>query len=383
MTKRKYFSINVFLSAIITIVYALSLIFLFREQAKYDGVVNVKLSDLPAHIRAGLQPGSAYSLMYVILGFLWRLPHRCFLISLTLTLFSLVSIYFTFILLKHLVHGKISNEKLYLAALICNMSMPIYIPVINEHRYLGMLTFNLYHNSTYIAMKPFALLSLLLFFKLFRKYHARKISFLEWLGFSVSLFLATWFKPSFTLAFAFCMLIIMIFDFINGKGKNIFNYLVFGTTVFPALALILWQKSQLFDDNSKLAFGLFKVWSIYTKNPYTALLLSVAFPLVVLIFNYRDLIKDKIYGFGWLLGSFNIAIYALLYETGVRLMDGNFGWGAQFAVGVLFVVSLYKLLSKIKTTTVYRLTVISAVLGMHVLSWVSYYIVLLYGGSYY
>lgn len=378
MTKRKYFSINVFLSAIITIVYALSLIFLFREQAKYDGVVNVKYSsDLPAHIHAGLQPGSTYSLMYVILGFLWKLPHRCFFISMMLTLFSLLSIYFTFILLRYLVNGEISKEKLYLAALICNMSMPVYVPGINEHRYLGMLTFNLYHNSTYIAMKPFALLSLLLFFRLFRKYRVTKISFLEWFCFSASLFLATWFKPSFTLAFSFCMLVVMMFDFIKGRGKNILNYLIFGTTVIPALGLMLWQKVQLFDDSSKIAFGFFKVWSIYTKNPYAGMLLSVSFPLVVLIFNIRDLIKDKIYGFGWLLGSFNIAVYAFVYETGGRMNHGNFGWGAQFAIGVLFIISMYKFLSKVNITTAYRLMIVSAVLGMHVLSWVSYYVVLL------
>ncbi len=53
-SKRKYFSVNLILCIFITVLYALSLTFLFENQANF-GISNTKyISDLPAHIKAGL-----------------------------------------------------------------------------------------------------------------------------------------------------------------------------------------------------------------------------------------------------------------------------------------------------------------------------------------
>ena len=141
--------------------------------------------------------------------------------------------------------------------------------------------------------------SILIFLKLKDQYFLEKIKFREWITFSFLMFITTWFKPNFILGFAPCMLIIMIIDFVRGHGKKILNYIVFGSTVFPSVILLLWQQSQLFNKNpgNSLGLSVFKVWGCYARNPIIAIIQSLAFPLVVLVFNYKDLMKDKTYGF--------------------------------------------------------------------------------------
>ena len=319
LKSRKQINFTLVFCVGVTLIYSLSLIFLYRKQADLNTTM---YTDLPLHIKAGLSGNNLYSLMFAILGFLWKLPHHSVLIGLVLTMLSVLSIYFTYVLLKnHL--PNISKEYLYLAALVCNMYMPIYMPCFNGSPYLGMLSFNIFHNSTYIGMRPFALLSIIIFLKLFDKYYIKPISLLDWICFSSSFFITTWFKPNFMFGFAPCMLILMIVDFIKGKGKNILNYIIFGTTVFPSVFLMLWQRAQLFDQSSGIGFEFLKIWKVYSKNPLMALALSIAFPLGVLLFNYKDLIKDKVYRFGWLFAIINIFIFAFLYEKGLRMTDGN------------------------------------------------------------
>ncbi len=376
--KRKPLSITWILCVCITILYALSLTFLFIEQSlnwtKYG-------SDLLTHIQFGLSGKSSYSLMYILLSFLWQFPHHSFLVAIFLTALSLLSIYLTFILLKYLL-PQVKKENLYALSLICNMYMPLYIPYFNDYPYLGLLSFNLFHNPTYIAMKPLSILSIILFVRLMDKYHIKSISFSEWVCFSFSLFITTWFKPNFMFGFAPCMLIIMIVDFFRGKGKKILNYIVFGTTVFPSLLLMLWQRTQLFDDSNGLGFGFLKVLRLFSKNPCMSLMLSMAFPLTVLLFNYKSLIKDKIYRFSWLFTLVNLSIFAFIHENGVRQADGNLVWGAQLAVGILFTISICKFINTIYSKNIRYIIIVSSVLGMHVFCWINYYIRYLESGVY-
>ena len=368
--KRKINTTWIF-SIAITVIFCLILIPMYRNQTVVEFRTNF---DLWAHIQAGLSEQNGYSLTYIILGFLWKLPrYNRLTISLFLITLNILSIFFTYIILKMNIKN-ISNEYLYTAALACNIYMPIHIPSFNSSPYKGMLCSNLYHNSTYIAMKPFALLSVILSIKLMSKYHTKSISILDWSCFASCLFITTWFKPNFMFGFVPCMLIIMIIDVIKRKGKNILNYIIFGTTTFPAIGLMLLQKTQLFDQQSNIKFGFFKVWRLYSNNPLISVILSLSFPLIILIFYYKDLLVDKIYRFGWLFAIINTSIFAFLYESGERFSHGNLGWGAQFASGLIFIISMYKFLDKIKNMSKIKLITISSILSIHVFCGINYII---------
>ena len=197
---------------ILTFLYAMLLFFAYKPLASPDATE----TDLPAHIKAGIEDKSVYSLTYIILGLLWRLPHGSCFIALFLALFLCLSVLFTFILLKKLV-GNVQNHWLYIISLILNIYMPLYIPIINKDMYLGMLSFNLYHNPTYITMKPFAILSLFLFIQIREKILEKELDVSKYILFALALFIATWFKPSFAFGFIPCVILAVLIDFFKKK----------------------------------------------------------------------------------------------------------------------------------------------------------------------
>ena len=144
--------------------------------------------------------------------------------------------------------------------------------------------------------------------------------------------------------------------------------------MLPTGLLMIWQKTQLFDQTSEIEFDFLKIWLLYTDTPLISIGLSLAFPLIILIFNYKDLIRCKIYQFSWFFALVNILIFACLCEFGPREMHGNFGWGTHFAVGLLFVVSMCKFLNQVKNMSKFRLILISSILGMHMLCGINYII---------
>lgn len=372
-------------STLITIVYSIVLVWFYREQLNPS--LNIQ-TDFGAQIQLAIthQRGTGgYSLMRFVWRFIWPLPYHVFLASLIFTAFTCLSIYFTFKLLKYLL-PKGNNAVIYAASLLANMQAPIYLPALNSHRYLGSLSFCIYHNPTYAAMRAFAILSLLIFFRLRNKYRHSGIRLIEWLVFAAALFLTTGMKPSFMLGFAPCMFIAMLADFIEDRGKHLFHYISFGTTVFPSLLLMLWQQWELFEDPANvgggIGFSFFGVWKLHAQHPGIYLLSSIAFPIVILILYYKDFIKDKVFRFGWLFAIINIMIFAFLCETGIRFADGNFAWGACFAVGMLFILSLYKFISGIHTKSLLSTVIASGVLGMHLLCWFNFLSLYIKTGTY-
>ncbi len=357
--------------AILTFLYAMLLFFAYKPLASPDATE----TDLPAHIKAGIEDKSVYSLTYMILGLLWRLPHASGFIALFLCLSVCLSVCFTFILLKKLVEN-VQNHWLYIISLILNLYMPLYVPIINKDMYLGMISFNLYHNPTYITMKPFAILSFFLFIQIREKILAKERDVFKYIFFALALFIATWFKPSFAFGFVPCAVVAILVDFFKGRFKNINKFIFLAFMFLPTALLMLWQRTQLFDDDgvSEISIGIFKVWSLYVRHPLAALVLSCAFPIVVLIFNFKDLAKDKIYRFSWIFAMFNVLIFAFLYESGPRMAHGNFGWGAHFAVGVLFILSIAKFIQRIKKINIEKTVFGSLVLGMHLIAGLNYFL---------
>lgn len=120
--KRKINTTWIF-SIAITVIFCLILIPMYRNQTVVEFRTNF---DLWAHIQAGLSEQNGYSLTYIILGFLWKLPrYNRLTISLFLITLNILSIFFTYIILKMNIKN-ISNEYLYTAASACNIYANTY-----------------------------------------------------------------------------------------------------------------------------------------------------------------------------------------------------------------------------------------------------------------
>ena len=216
--------------AIILLVYGISLVFLYYNQAVSTD--SGFPSDLPFHINFGLTGVSCYNILYSILALLWKMRGGAYVIAALLSLLTLSSIFASYKLFGYLLPC-FNQNNLLVIAIISNMVMPFYITVLNDN-HLGLQGSVIYHNSTFIAMKPFAILSLLVFFHLREKYQT-KITFKDWIRFATVLLVATVIKPNFLFGFAPAMLIAMIIDFIKGHGESLIRFILLGTTVFPAI----------------------------------------------------------------------------------------------------------------------------------------------------
>lgn len=333
-------------------------------------------SDLLYHISYGGSLSSSYSLMYIILAALDALPLGGLFIAMLLTLFIWFSVYVTKLLLSFLVKTLCDGEA-WVWAWVCHMVYPLLFMTPNPYR--GVFNCNIYHNSTYLGMKPFALLSILFFFKVISSYKDKSITVKEWLCLAGSLVAATLFKPNFTVGFVLAVLCVLLWDFIRAPKKKFMNYFLVGVTLLPSGLLILYQQSLALNTDSSVAVGLFKAFYAGAKFPITGLIVSVAFPLLCLIFVFADLFKDRFFCFVWVNFLINFAIASLLYETGYKMKDGNFVWGLCFSIGVLFVISIYKFLELKKENQTNKLIVLSMFLGMHIFSWFKYIYELLNG----
>lgn len=320
-----------------------------RQAIHYPGRLGVYDSDLPAHISEGIN-GTAYSLMERSYGFLMEtlgLNEKA--VALWLALLLGAAVFVTWLLLRQLFPAG-NQRALHFLAFACSFVMPLYLPWVNDYRYMGMQSGNLWHNSTYLGMKFAAVLVLLLYFSWLKTYQ-KGISPGKWLLFTASLVFVNLMKPNFILCFAPAMGLQLLADCILARGKTLKYQILSGIPVLISLGVVIYQTTVLFqgkEDGSRIALMLPYNFLKYNRYPWAALLQSAAFPLFVLAGNRKELKRDRVFGFTWLIWLFGLLEYLFLGEEGPRKTHGNFSWGYSFCIFLVFVVCAAKCCEKLK-----------------------------------
>ena len=365
----------------ISLLFSLASLYLFYRQ--YQGQYT---SDLLDHIAISKEAKSLYSPMYSLLGFIDQLPYAKVLIPTFLTLFIILSVWATKVLLAFSL-PKRTSFLLWIYAWICNMVFPLYFRFLpffhGELRYRGLLNSNIYHNSTYIASKPFAILSVIFFFVIISKWQKR-ISPKDLIGFSLVLSVATAFKPNFTIGFSFVVLFWICYSFIKSHFKGFWSFFALGASVLPSVFLIIYQQAQVFDKESHVSFGFLVGYTAGTGyHPiiiFFLMVVSLAFPIAIFVAVLREKAIDKFYILIMLNLVVNVLISLFLYEEGPRISHGNLFWGTDLAVGLAFIVSISKL-DELFLQRRYRKTIIlSGILSVHCYCWICYFFDILNGG---
>ena len=237
----------------------------------------------------------------------------------------------------------------------------IYLPGI-KFKYLGVFTANPFHNATYLAARPFAVLAFLYYTKLLPMYekgvHMRKsgalaesAGFLDYVLFSAFLLLSTMTKPSFTIVLVGAAGLIMLFRLIRSGFRNFVPTLQLGLCFVPTFIDLLYQYGGVFvakeGEEGGIGFGFGEVWGYYCDNIPLAMCLAVGFPLLVLVLNFKELKRDARYRFSWQIYLMSFAMAFFLYEKGFRKPDFNFSWGYEYGI---FFCHLGALLVLLKTT---------------------------------
>lgn len=226
----------------------------------------------------------------------------------------------------------------------------IYLPGI-KYKYLGVFTPNPFHNATYMAARPFAILAFFKYGELLPVYeqkNAVREHKRDYILFAIYLLLATMTKPSFTIVLVGAAGILMLWRMFRGRFRNFVPTVWLGVCFIPTFMDLLYQFRGVFvpqeGQEGGIGFTFGHVWAQYCDNLPLAIGLAIGFPILVLLLNYKELRRDSIYRFSWQVYVMSFLMAFFLYEKGFREMDFNFSWGYMYGIFFAFVGALLVLL---------------------------------------
>jgi hypothetical protein len=242
---------------------------------------------------------------------------------------------------------------------------------------LGQLSPTIWHSPTAIASLPFAVGA----FWLLARASRAKLE-IQIAG-SAMLLLSLLAKPNFALAFLPAAFLLAL------AGR--FDRRAFFLCAALTLPVLGWQYQHWSEfgvtraaTSGILTFQPLEVWRLFSPDPFASLVVSLAFPLaVVLLVRGQSRLPD-VFAAAWLLTAIAVAQFALLAEGGNRWRHGNYYWGTVPALYILFLVSLCELVG-FRADSSGRRTAQRAcwlLLGVHVASGVLLYVRSLLGHGY-
>ena len=216
-------------------------------------------------------------------------------------------------------------------------------------RYRGVFSPNPYHNATYLATRPFSIVTFFVFVRVLKDYE-EEFKIKDVFLFGIFLFLTTITKPSFTFILVPAAGLILLYRLLQKKGKNFKNTMFVGLSFIPTFCALIYQFFGVFGpvegEEKGIGFGLGKAWSYHCDNIPLAIFLGLAFPLAVLVLNLRDLKKDGVFRLAWQMMLVSLFEMLFLYEKGFRVGHLNFSWGYMHGLFFAFAAAAFLLFRK-------------------------------------
>lgn len=356
------------------------------------------ISDVLAHVGFAIA-GKGYSLFYAAIALLYRITHRK---EVMVLLESAMMVFAFLVTEKHLKRIFSNDHRIatFLSVCLLFLCSP-YIPYIYPHFYKEGLITQPWHNCTYIAMRPFALLAYFSTMDILEIYRER-FTGKNWISIALPLLIGASIKPNFLITYCFTLLFVLIVDFVKDIMQRKLNisrftkYILLGSVVFPSLAvlfvqsIILYAPTQTPEAQSGIAF-VFLSSSFFSAGMLLTLiklLRDLTFPILVWIYAGKSFTKtDKI---AYLQFFITLLIVICMKETGPRENHGNFYWGIYMSSYILFMVSFSKFIKHLlekkwvekSTREKWYACIGTILLVWHVLSGVVYFGMLLLGTKY-
>ncbi len=386
--------------AVLLCVYAVALFYLFYNQTGFFDT-GLFESDLPFHLKFAVEDRFFYSFTTFIYLFFSKFSCFKILVALSLTAATVGSVMLTKALLDKAFKAYeigISGGLSLMVSMALNFVLAFYIPWAGKSHYVAYQSGNLWHNSTYIFMRVFAELTLLMWMDFYDSYKDG-IKASKWVLLSALLMVTTGIKASFFTVFGPVMALFLLYDLCRKvKFSKVF---VAALTVVPSMAVMLIQSVVLFGDETGNGYIIkpFYTLSLRGEHPKAALVLSVLFPLCVGLMHVKDVLRDKLYIGSLLIWFFGFIEVFLFAETGNRSKDGNFLWGYSISLFILFIISAVKFIKDLMLTFGQKKTVditskfgwikkiyllgCAGIFMWHVISGVWYFVLLLTGVTYF
>lgn len=352
-------------------VFLASMLYLHWQQfdtANYD--TGLFWSDNREHLKMALS-GYNYSLNSILFRLLYGVGGAlgC---ALVVFFFDVLGIFAARHLLIRLSGASFRGATL--LALACFVAAPV-CPGLDGEIFRGSFGGALYFNITYSEMRAFAFLALADFLPLYRQIQ-KGFSLGQWLRTTLWILLATSFKASFVFAFAPMLLVMLLWDLVQTRGRNLIHELEIGCIVLPSIAACLVEASVLFSDaGSGVALAPLLEMHYWSQHYLFDLIRTYLFPLAVLVCFGRQLLQKQSYRIVW--GYSLIAVaQALLLADVSRAAAGNMSWGACFATVLLYLASAASLvqLGSIEKHGSKRRLVCMVIFACHLATGIMYWI---------
>jgi len=312
-------------------------------------------------------------------------------------LLVVLKVHLTYLLMKFLLRDY-NYSKLFillvsfLLSLIGCIPIPTIIGIIPNCYYLCYGSPNTLHNPTSFLVIPISLVSILLTLIFLEKTNHRKITVNA--GLSLMLLLSVWAKPPFFITFFPSMIIWLIF---HGKDNRLTLIRQFIIISLPAILLLIYQYYKLSFMNEFVGKTKFYPLSMFStclegcgceeifckKLPFKILLLAInfvvciAFPLAVLLINYKNSINDKTLVLFWI----NLIIGFIIghsFITEKWTGSGVFLWSYNYAQYYIFIFSGTNLLKSVKDNpkkfNLWEITILLILFLAHLISGIAYYV---------
>lgn len=238
-------------------------------------------------------------------------------------------------------------------------------------RYLGTFSMNPLHNPTQMSVRGFAILCFCLTVDILGDWSKEGYQpiFFEIKGkkyyvtLMVLLLVSTIMKPTFTEVFvpavAFYMLAVWIRKCITKKGDAgayFAHCLLMLLLALPSLLFVAIQFLLFFalggsygNDGGLIITDFMEVWGLFSDNVFFSVLLGMAFPIYMLLIDGTYFLKSRMGQIAWLSYFIGFLEAAFLGEAGNRITHANFIWPMMSGMLLVWLVSLFRLLSLERT----------------------------------
>lgn len=243
---------------------------------------------------------------------------------------------------------------------------------VDKLMYLGYIGITSYHSPTLLLLKPFAILQFIFAYRCF--YNTPPL--LKWQIVCAGLvsLLGTYIKPNFSICILPALAVFAGYRLLRKEYVHL-QGLIFGFGL-PVFFVLIWQFFLTYysSDTGGIALMPLKIMSYYSGYLGIKLLLSILFPLSVLVFCFREVVRDARMVVGWLCFIFGAIFTYFFAETGPRIFHGNFTWSGEITLLILFVMSTLFCLENFPKLTHKKISLLLSVAWiLHVIFGIAYY----------
>jgi hypothetical protein len=271
-----------------------------------------------------------------------------------------------------------------LSAAFVTIALVLIMPLPNwwkpEQIYLDKIAPNFWFNSTSILTMPFAIL---LFFSALS--WLRTLSLRSWLWLVTFSLLSVLTKPNYVLAFMPALGVAVLVRIAVTKSEIGRALLLFTGLALLLIFVLGLQYADTYTGSNEISssgesthiiIAPFAVWKLYSPNIPASLLLSIAFPLSVAVFYFPEIKTDPAVLLAWAVWTIAVLQYVFLAESGEFLPDGNWGWGSNIAIYIVFLVSAMVFLRQPRSLRYYLVAIL---FSLHLATGIYYFAKIAHG----